>query len=50
MGTLLSGVLYQWGGFTGCLAGSAIMLGTCWLLTLPLSTTVPKPALIKEAA
>ena len=39
-GTLLSGLLYQWGGLTTCLAGSAIMLATCFLLTLmlPLSS------------
>jgi len=34
MGTLLSGLLYQLWGMTGCLAGSAAMLGLCWLLTL----------------
>jgi predicted MFS family arabinose efflux permease len=39
MGTLLSGLLYQLGGMTGCLAGSAIMLALCWLLTLLLPTT-----------
>jgi MFS family permease len=36
MGTLLSGVLYQWGGLTFSLAGSAIMLTICWLVTLGL--------------
>lgn len=32
-GTLLSGALYQWGGMTGCLAGSAAMLLACWIIT-----------------
>lgn len=36
MGTLLSGLLYQLGGMTGCLVGSALMLALCWLLTLML--------------
>jgi predicted MFS family arabinose efflux permease len=35
-GTLLSGLLYQWGGLTACLAGSAIMLALCFLTTLAL--------------
>ena len=33
-GTLLSGLLYQWGGINACLGGSAIMLAICFLLTL----------------
>ena len=40
MGTLLSGLLYQWGGLTLALAGSAIMLILCWLLTLALPKEV----------
>lgn len=36
VGTLLSGLLYQLGGMTGCLVGSALMLGLCWLITLAL--------------
>ncbi len=36
MGTLLSGLLYQWGGIVYALAGSAIMLLICWLVTLKL--------------
>jgi predicted MFS family arabinose efflux permease len=40
MGTLLSGLLYQLGGMTGCLVGSAIMLALCWLFTLLLPTRV----------
>jgi hypothetical protein len=39
IGTLLSGLLYQLGGMTGCLVGSAVMLALCWLLTLLLPTT-----------
>ena len=35
-GTLLSGLLYQWGGLGACLAGSALMLGACYALTLAL--------------
>ena len=35
-GTLLSGMLYQWGGLTACLAGSAIMLALCFVATLML--------------
>ncbi|MDO9218418.1 MAG: organoarsenical effux MFS transporter ArsJ, partial [Lacisediminimonas sp.] len=35
-GTLLSGLLYQWGGLLYALIGSAAMLVTCWLVTLAL--------------
>ena len=38
-GTLLSGLLYQWGGLLFALAGSALMLTACWLVTLALPTT-----------
>ena len=38
LGTLLSGLLYQWGGLLYALAGSAAMLALCWLLTLGLPT------------
>lgn len=38
IGTLLSGVLYQWGGLGWALGGSALMLLTCWLITLSLPT------------
>ena len=34
LGILLSGALYQVGGMTACLMGSAAMLVTCWLITL----------------
>jgi len=36
IGTLLSGLLYQWGGLLYALIGSALMLITCWLFTLAL--------------
>jgi predicted MFS family arabinose efflux permease len=36
IGTLLSGLLYQVGGLTACLAGSAAMLAACWALSLVL--------------
>jgi predicted MFS family arabinose efflux permease len=32
-GTLLSGLLFQWGGIGACLVGSGVMLATCWLAT-----------------
>ncbi|MEI7598493.1 MAG: organoarsenical effux MFS transporter ArsJ [Aestuariivirga sp.] len=35
-GTLLSGLLYQWGGLAACLAGSALMLAACFATTLML--------------
>ena len=42
MGTLLSGLLYQWGGLEYALAGSAIMLMICWLFTLALPVSNKK--------
>lgn len=46
VGILLSGLLYQVGGITACLIGSAAMLVVCWLITflLPLgaATTAPQ--------
>ncbi len=38
LGTLLSGLLYQWGGLLYALLGSAAMLAACWAVTffLPL--------------
>lgn len=39
IGTLLSGVLYQWGGLLAALIGSAVMLVLCWLVTLFCPTT-----------
>ena len=35
-GTLLSGLLYQWGGLSFSLAGSAAMLLACWAVTIAL--------------
>jgi MFS family permease len=45
-GTLLSGVLYQWGGLSYALAGSALMLLACWLITLslPVRHELPSPS------
>jgi predicted MFS family arabinose efflux permease len=36
VGTLASGLLYQWGGLLYALLGSAVMLIVCWLMTLKL--------------
>lgn len=38
-GTLLSGLLYQWGGLAACLWGAFAMLLACWLVTLALPRT-----------
>ncbi len=43
LGTLLSGLLYQWGGLLYALIGSALMLGACWLVTLNLPTRLALP-------
>jgi len=40
-GTLMSGLLYQWGGLLYALLGSAVMLVICWLVTLNLPTQKP---------
>ena len=40
-GTLMSGLLYQWGGLLYALAGSAMMLTICWAVTLALPITKP---------
>jgi predicted MFS family arabinose efflux permease len=39
LGTLLSGVLYQWGGVSYALFGSAAMLLACWIITTALPMT-----------
>ncbi len=44
VGTLLSGLLYQWGGLLYALVGSAAMLLTCWLITLALPANRAPPA------
>jgi len=41
MGTLMSGLLYQWGGLALALMGSATLLLTCWSITLLLPTKTP---------
>ncbi|MCU0883630.1 MAG: organoarsenical effux MFS transporter ArsJ [Beijerinckiaceae bacterium] len=43
-GTLLSGLLFQWGGISACLIGSGLMLATCWLATQALPTAKTSPA------
>ena len=43
-GTLMSGLLYQWGGLAWSLAGSAALLAACWLVTLWLPTVARTPA------
>jgi len=48
VGTLMSGLLYQWGGLLYALLGSAVMLVVCWLITLYLPTQ--KPAAIEHIA
>jgi predicted MFS family arabinose efflux permease len=45
IGTLLSGLLYQWGGLLYALIGSAVMLVLCWLVTLALP--LERPALTR---
>jgi MFS family permease len=50
IGTLLSGLLYQGGGLAWSLAGSAVMLVSCWAVTLALPTRrEPAPAIAGEA-
>lgn len=45
MGTLLSGLLYQWGGIQACLVGSGAMLLACWIATQALPRRRdPEPA------
>lgn len=44
LGTLLSGLLYQWGGLPYTLLGSAAMLLICWLVTLSLPVNRTEPA------
>jgi predicted MFS family arabinose efflux permease len=42
-GTLLSGLLYQWGGLQACLIGSGLMLAACFIATLALPKTAIWP-------
>jgi predicted MFS family arabinose efflux permease len=48
MGTLLSGLLYQWGGLMYALLGSALMLLLCWLATLRLPMGLLTHTPVKE--
>jgi predicted MFS family arabinose efflux permease len=50
MGILLSGLLYQWGGITACLVGSALMLVTCWLMTFLLPVGASPSASQRQVA
>ena len=50
MGTLLSGLLYQLGGMTACLMGSAAMLVSCWLLSLVLPARLAGSAVADRPA
>ena len=43
IGTLLSGLLYQMGGLAGCIAGSAVMLAVCLLVTCMLPRSLANP-------
>jgi MFS family permease len=47
MGIILSGLLYQIGGMTACLAGSAVMLTICWLVTF-LLPAASQPAAARQ--
>jgi predicted MFS family arabinose efflux permease len=38
LGTLLSGLVYQWGGVTGCLGTASALVLCSWLITLALPT------------
>ena len=49
-GTLMSGLLYQWGGLMYSLIGSAVMLITCWLITLALPDRIATKPLTGPAA
>lgn len=49
-GTLMSGLLYQWGGLAWSLAGSAALLVTCWAVTLALPTRVERERLPAASA
>lgn len=44
LGILLSGALYQTGGLTACLLGSAAMLAACWAITFLLPDRTPHVA------
>ncbi len=48
VGTLLSGLLYQWGGLLFSLSASAAMLACCWLITLALPIRLMAPPCQKK--
>ncbi len=50
LGILLSGMLYQSAGITGCLVGSAAMLAICWAITFVLPTTAQTWAANRQTA
>ena len=50
LGTLLSGALYQLGGMSACLIGSAVMLAVCWGVTLLLPAARQAPVQERVAA
>jgi len=50
IGILLSGALYQLGGMTACLMGSAVMLVACWIITFLLPIQTDGVAASKQAA
>lgn len=43
LGTLLSGLLFQWGGLFACLVGSGVMLLACLAVTLVLPRAAHRP-------
>lgn len=49
-GIVLSGGLYQVGGITACLIGSAAMLAVCWLVTFLLPTASQVPVVRQKVA
>ena len=49
-GTLLSGLLYGWGGLAACLWASAAMLAGCWAFTLALPARQEAPPSVPPAA
>ena len=50
IGILLSGALYQVGGMTACLLGSAVMLALCWAITLALPVKATTARLVQHSA
>jgi predicted MFS family arabinose efflux permease len=46
LGIVLSGVLYQMGGMTACLTGSAAMLAACWAISYLLPARIDNAAMV----